>query len=224
MNAPSSVRGRLVAVAERLDRLSLRERGLVFGAAVVVACVVWQSFVMDPLAARAAAAERRIAEASALAAQRETAAVDPRLEALERRRALAARLATLDADLGGAAGGFVPPAEMVDLLRDVLARQHGLTLVSLRNLPVETLGAAPAAAAPTDDAAGATAGAGPYVHPVELVVAGDYASIVAYLQALEQLPRKVQWRRLDLVAGDYPTNRVRIELATLGPGREWLSV
>jgi MSHA biogenesis protein MshJ len=232
MSAVQSARARLTALAERVDRLSLRERGLVFGAAVVVGYVAWQSLVMDPLAARATAAQTRIADASARALQTGAAATDPRLEALERRRAMSDRLAALDRELGGAAGGFVPPDRMIDLLRDVLAQQHGLTLVSLRNLPVESL------AAPVADPGTAPAGApadgavpplpagtpGPFLHPVELVVEGDYAAVVAYLQALERLPLKVQWRRLDLAAGEYPTNRVRIELATLGLGREWIRV
>lgn len=244
MNALEPLLARLRSVAERVDRLSLRERMLVFGASVVVAYVAWQALLMDPLAARAAAAGQRIAEVQARTEQLDatTAAGDPRVQAIERKHALETRLAELDTQLREAAGGYVPPERMADLLRDVLAGQRGLRLVSLRNLPVESLASPVRSAAPgtsgsaappasngepdAHDVSGAAVpvDAGPFVHPVEVVVDGDYASVVAYLHALEALPWRVQWRRLDVAAGGYPQNRVRIELATLGLARTWLSV
>jgi MSHA biogenesis protein MshJ len=248
MSAFDAAALRARALAERIDRLNVRERVLVFGAAVTLVYVAWQTFLMDPLAARAAAAEQRLQEIGQRlqAVDATVAAGDPRAQALARRRALSDRLATLDATLRDAASGYVPPERMTAVLRDVLESQRGLRLVSLRNLPVESLarpardatdaaptppGAAgvPDAAAPATDSASAPAPAaaesqGPFVHPVELVVDGDYAAVVAYLQALERLPWRLQWRRLDLAAGEYPTNRVRIEIGTLSLSREWLSV
>ena len=49
------------------------------------------------------------------------------------------RVAALDAELHGAARGYVAPERMTEMLRALLAGQHGLKLVSLRNLPVESL-------------------------------------------------------------------------------------
>lgn len=248
MRALATVTSRARALAERVDRLNLRERVLVFVAAVALAYVAWQTFLMDPLAARATAAEQRLeAVGQRLRAVDATvAAGDPRAQALARRHALRERLEALDATLRDAASGYVPPERMTEMLRDVLDGQRGLQLVSLRNLPVESLAspvgipgtgtprgeaspAAPAAEAAADaasstNAANGAASQGPYIHPVELVVEGDYAAIVAYLQALERLPWRLQWRRLDLAAGDYPTNRVRLEIGTLSLSREWLSV
>ena len=152
---------------------------------------------------------------------------DPRLAGLGRQRALRERLAALDTQLQGASGGYVPPQKMVELLQQLLASQQELKLVRLRNLPVETL--MPATTAPESAPAPATAppagdAGGPYVHPVEVVVEGNYLAIVAYLRALEKLPWRVQWRRLDLEVGEYPQNRVRIEIGTVSLSREWLIV
>jgi MSHA biogenesis protein MshJ len=218
---------RLRGAGERVDRMSLRERVLVFVVGVALLYVAWQTLLMDPIAARGRAAQHRLEESRARLEKIDAAgaAGDPRVQTLERRRALQDRLSTLDARLREAAGGFVPPDRMADVLRDVLASQRGLRLVSIRNLPVVDLGITSPAAAPataTPDAAPAESG--PFVHPVEIVVEGDFASIVAYLRAVEGLAWQVQWRRLDLAAGDYPKNRVRIELGTLGLTRAWLSV
>lgn len=226
---------RLRGAGERVDRMSLRERVLVFLAGVALLYVAWQTLLMDPIAARGRAAQHRLEETRARLEKIDAAGVagDPRVQALERRRALQDRLATLDTRLREAAGGFVSPDRMADVLRDVLASQRGLRLVSIRNLPVVDLGITSTAAAtatttgtPTATATpdAAPAESGPFVHPVEIVVEGDFASIVAYLRAVEGLAWQVQWRRLDLAAGEYPKNRVRIELGTLGLTRDWLSV
>lgn len=237
---------RLQGAGERVDRMSLRERVLVFVVGVALVYVAWQTLLMDPITARGKASEQRVEAARTRLAQMNTATANgsPRLQALERRRALQQQLASLNEQLRDAAGGFVAPDRMADLLRDVLEKQRGLRLVSLRNLPVENLAAlalpeATAAAAtgptpgavvdsaPASGASNATepdAAAGPFVHPVEVVVEGDFASIVAYLRALEALQWQVQWRRLDLAAGDYPNNRVRIEIGTLGLTRDWMTV
>jgi MSHA biogenesis protein MshJ len=234
---------RLSGAGERIDRMTLRERVLVFAAGVALIYISWQTLLMDPLADRGRAAQHRLDESRARLLQMDATASagNPRQQAAERRRALQQQLVSLDERLRDAAGGFVAPDRMADLLRDVLARQQGLRLVSLRNLPVENLGelaataeaavaagssAAPAAGGPAAASvvADASTPAGPFVHPVELVVEGDFAAIVAYLRALEALPWQVQWRKLDLAAGDYPNNRVRIELGTLGLTRDWLSV
>lgn len=237
MNALAPTLARTRALAERVDRLSLRERVLVFGAAVALAYVAWQSLLMDPLAARASAAEQRLVEVGERlqAVDATLAAGDPRSQALARRRALTDRVEALDATLQEAASGYVPSERMTEMLRDVLESQRGLRLVTLRNLPVQSLASVvPAGAVAPGAEAGSppsSAGStlqveaqGPFVHPVELIVEGDYAAILDCLQALERLPWRLQWRRIDVAAGEYPVNRVRIELGTLSLSREWLSV
>jgi MSHA biogenesis protein MshJ len=65
---------------------------------------------------------------------------------------------------------------------------------------------------------------GPYLHPVELVVEGNYLDIVTYLHALEALPWHFYWRVLELETKTYPRNRVRIELNTVSLEKEWIGV
>jgi MSHA biogenesis protein MshJ len=230
----------LKRLAERIDRLSLRERGLLFGGALVLIFIGWQTLLMDPLSSRAASAEQRLADAertAEAAALAGTAAdSDPAVLAATRERALRARLEELDAELADASTGYVPPERMNELLRELLQRQRGLRLVSLRNLPVVSLsrpeppvataGAADAAR-PGDPAAAespAPGRAGPYLHPVAIVIEGDYASVVGYLRELEGLPWRLHWRQLDLHSTEHPTNRVRIEIGTVGLSRDWMSV
>ena len=218
---------RLKPYLERVDRLSLRERGLLFAGGIVVLYLGWQSLLMDPVAHRVRAAEQRLAEVRRRGQLAEeagaAAAQDPAIAAAARNRALDGRLKSLDAELGAAAEGYVAPEKMADLLRQLLLAEQGLRLLSLRNLPAVSLSRpAPAADAPAGEAP--LVDHGPFLHPVELVVEGDYASVVAYLHALEKLPWRIHWQRLELLAGDSPANRVRIVIGALSLSRDWMAV
>lgn len=233
MSALERLGERLENARARIDRWSLRERLLIFAAAAGVLAVVWQTLLLDPLTRRVNTAATRLADArDQLTRQQQagaTLASSPLLAALAHERAQRERRAQLDARLADATSGYLPPERMTELLREMIAHQQGLTLVSLRALPVEDLGAPAklANAAGAEPAAGGAAAAparGPYIHPVELVVEGDYLSILAYTHALESLPCKLQWRRLNLLTEHYPVNRVLIEIGTVSLSAEWLRV
>jgi len=241
MNAIAPGMTRLTALFERVDHLSLRERALVFGAGMALVYVAWQLLLMDPLVKRVHASEQRLVEARARLDNAElagsAATQDPAFLAAARNAALSGRLATLEAQLGAAARGYVSPTHVVELLRDLVAKQAGLHLVSLRNLPAEslakpatdtatigTVGAAGAAGAAGGPAGGNDADSGPYLHPVELVVEGDYLSVIDYLKTIESLPWRIHWQRLELRSGVYPSNRVRIVIGAFSLSKDWINV
>jgi len=230
MKALESLMSRLGPVAERINHLSLRERAIVFAAGVAVLGMAWQNLLMDPLTRRAHNAQQQLQgvrerlEAADLAVR--TAAQSPEVMAAARNRALEERLAQLNAELSTAAHGYVAPERVANLLGELISRQQGLTLISLRNLPVQSL-SLDAEAARAGSAAGANAAAhdrGPFLHPVEVIVSGDYPSIVRYLQSLEQVPFRLHWERLELQVQHYPANRVRLVIGALSLSREWMSV
>ena len=123
---------------------------------------------------------------------------------------------------------------MVQVIHDVLSHQRGVTLISLQNKPVTSLIKPPrlpttpptrpmreladGAAEPT------TVASGPYVHPVELIVEGQYLDVLQYLRALEALPWRFNWKVLELKTTTYPLNRVRIEMSTLSMDKDWIGV
>ncbi len=221
---------KLKPLIERIDQLSLRERALIFGGGVALIYVAWQTLLMDPVTARARAAEQRLVEVRRRGQVADEAGLaasqDPAVAAANRNRALAGRLHDVDAELASAAQGYVAPEKMTELVRGLLAGQQGLRLVSLRNLPAESLSRPAVPGEETAPAAGAgtPADRGPFLHPVEVVVEGDYLSIVSYLHELEKLPWRIHWQRLELLAGDYPSNRVRIVIGALSLSRDWMAV
>jgi MSHA biogenesis protein MshJ len=224
---------RMVPLMERFNQMSLRERGLIFGGSLVLTFMAWQILLMDPLAARAAVAQQKLAEAQQRAqaadAAGEAVTLNPALTALARDHAMRERQASLEKELFAASSGYVPPNRMADVLRQLLVGRHGLRLIALRNLPAEPLAAesksaATGGAAAEKAAATTAADRGPYVHPVEIELEGDYASVVGYLRSLEKLSLHLRWRELTVTAQKYPINRVRVEIATLSLSRDWMHV
>jgi len=230
--------------ASRFDRMTIRERGLIAIAALAVLVMGWTVAVYDPIRARESALGSELTslhESIAASAQSMNAATlgDPATAAIAKETQLRAELADINAQLASKSAGLIPPERMVQVIQDVLAGQHGVTLISLHNKPVTTLtppakatvanetflntaaSEQAAATAAADQAASAT---GPYVHPVELVIEGQYLDILAYLHALEALEWRFYWKLLELQTTRYPTNRVRIELNTLSMDKDWIGV
>ncbi len=235
----------LGGAASKFDRLSLRERGLLFAAAVAVVVTAWNAMFMDGLTLkeRTLSSEVSALETSLAATSHATANLiesDPTTRALAQLKDRQAALDAINARLVAESAGLIPPSQMVQVIRDVLGRQNALVLVSLKNLPMTSL--APAASVPAQggsssegpaaapDAPAAAsiavppAESGPYLHPVEVVVEGNYLDIVSYLHALEALPWHFYWRVLELETKAYPKNRVRIELSTVSMDKEWIGV
>jgi MSHA biogenesis protein MshJ len=205
----------------RFDAMSLRERALVGAACLIGMVMLWFALVLDPVSAR-----QRLLSAELMTLQQsiqattqtiqETTDTDPTLLAQREETRLKAQLAAINTQLAAKSAGLIPPERMVQVIHDVLSRQHGVTLVSLHNSPVTTL-------VPASSEHAASSG-GPYVHPVEIVVEGTYLDVLAYLHALESLEWRFYWRLLELESTAYPRNRVRIELSTLSLDKDWIGV
>lgn len=213
----------LATAAARFDRMTLRERVLVSVAVLAALFVACDVLLMQPLTQR----ERQLTQQLTQVQERMTAtasvmsdAPDATTLAEHKAQSLQATLTAVDRELASASAGFIAPERMASMLHEVLAQQHGLTLVDLHNEPVRSLVPAPANPASTQP----TAPQAPFAHPVVLVVEGSYLDVLAYLRALEQLPYRLYWNRLELNTVRYPANRVRIELCTLSMDEQWLGV
>lgn len=219
----------------RFDRMTLRERALMAVAALAVVIMGWTVSLWDPIAARHDSLLNELTSlqeqmTNGAQAMTDAALADPANAALATEAQLRKQLAEINARLASKSGGLIPPERMVQLIQDVLARQRGVTLISLHNKPVTTLTPPAAqaeafvATAQSEQAALEAANTGPFVHPVELVVEGRYLDILAYLHALEALEWRFYWKLLELETLRYPTNRVRIELNTLSMDKDWIGV
>jgi MSHA biogenesis protein MshJ len=202
----------LAALGKRFDRLSLRERVLTAAATLTVLIAVFQVLVLQRLELQRKQLTQQLADI--VAAGNDTADGDAGAT-LQRTIALAGQLKQVTARLDSQSAGLIPPQRMTQVIHDVLSRQQGVTLISLRSDPPRELALA--------DGPGA-ASKGPYVHSVVLVMQGQYLDVLAYLQALEGLPWHFYWQSLELDATHYPVTRVTVRLGTVSMSHDWIQL
>ncbi|OCH37004.1 type 4a pilus biogenesis protein PilO [Aliivibrio fischeri] len=104
---------------------------------------------------------------------------------------------------------LVSPSQMASLLEKVLKKSSKLKLLSMTTLPSERL---------LDE----NNNAGYYIHPVKIVLSGEYFDIEEYLSHLEALPVKYYWRNFRYEVKKYPIAEVTIEVYTLGSSRGFI--
>jgi MSHA biogenesis protein MshJ len=228
-------------LAERLDKMTLRERVLIFGAFVVTLVFVlgqeWIAPRWNEQRELVAALAAKRAQNDALAAQHKQTEqsygrnLDDENKA--RLAALNVRLQSLDPALAGVTRALVSPKEMARLLEDVLHRNQSLEVINIESLPpepllppVEKTGSDAAAAQPAAEDAVPTGTnyAGFYKHGLRVEVRGRYADIVNYLNALEGLRWKVFWGQVSLETEDYPVSRLTLVVYTLSLRESWIGI
>ena len=236
----------ITTLAGRFDRLSLRERVLTTAAILAVLIALFNSLVLQRLEMhRKQLALQLSGIVDAIDGNGTPGDGSDTGATLQRTTALAASLSQATARLDSQSAGLIPPQRMTQVIHDVLSRQHGVTLISLRSLPpyavadgapAEDTAQHPGADASADPTAGAAAdrGAnpaavnssseGPYFHSVQLVLQGRYLDVLTYLQALEGLSWHFYWQSLVLDATHYPTTRVTVTLGTVSMSREWIDL
>ena len=234
------IKQRVLDVAARMDALSLRERGMVFGATIAVLAFAGNTFVLAPQDAKQAALRTQIEQQQAasaaidaeITARVEGSRIDPDAQSRTRLNTMQQEMGQLGSELLALEHGLVPPERMGPLVEGILRANGRLKLVSMRTLPAEPLtapGAVPAApAAPAAPATPGPAAGGDvpllYRHGVEVTVRGNYLDMVDYMSTLDAMPTRMFWGRAQLDVETYPTARLTLTLHTLSLDRQWMKL
>ncbi len=218
MTIQSQITTKLTSLQASVDKLSLRERLLVFSTVLMLFASVWYLSLMEPLTQRAANSRTEI---QSLQARIETAnrSLDDQVlqisgsgtEYQDRFARVQRRIDAINESLGDYASELIDPAEMARVMEGVLKEQSKLRLIRIRNLSPEALSA-------EADSRSATF----YKHGLEIEFEGSYQACLDYLQEIENLPWRFYWQVLELEVLEYPRNRVRLEVGTLSLNEEWI--
>ncbi|HEY8606819.1 MAG TPA: MSHA biogenesis protein MshJ [Noviherbaspirillum sp.] len=223
----------------KVDALSLRERVIIFVLAALVLLVLVNAFLLDPQYRAQKQLSDRIRDQ-----QTQTAALQAaiRQQALDRDsdpvQANTARLRQLQGDLdqvrsalGNLQQGLIAPDRMAALLEDILKRNRGVQLVSLKTLPASAIvsigeDAAKADAKADDKTASRPpqAAGGIYKHGVQLVIRGPYLEIMNTLAQLETMPWQLFWSQASLGTEHYPDSTLTLTLYTLSLDAKWMKL
>lgn len=217
MNLPA----RAQALVERINGLSLRERGLLFLAILAGLFLIWDLAVMQPIDDRRESTQDqreqvrdRVTQLShsiqELAAERGR---DPDAELEARREELEQDIGQLERQIRELHGGVASPRRAVNVLAQLVADRPGLDVVELENLPPEPLLGAGLA----DGGSG-----GIFIHRVRLVVETDFDGVLEYMGLIEDLPEGVYWESVRLQVPAWPTNRVEMVLYSVALDEGWV--
>jgi MSHA biogenesis protein MshJ len=214
-------------LSTRIDSLTLRERTILFvGAAGVLIFLVFFLFLNPTYA-------KQQALLTTMAQQRDTVAgveaeiaqtmlahtLDP--DAAERARLLRIKSEAqqLSSALMTMQQGMVPPERMTGLLEKILRAHRSLRLRSLRTLADE---------APAAPALKAGEAAPPpellHRHGVELVLAGSYPDMVAYMAALEAMQGQIFWGSATMKVETHPHATLTLVVHTISLDKKWLKL
>lgn len=223
-------------LSARYAALAPRERALLPGAVCFAILMLGHLLVIEPATKERRLLQQRLAqEANDLTvAQAQITVLQAKLknpDAVVRTQLEALRLQARAADdqFKKLQGSLVPAQDMSDWLSGLLQAQRGLQLVGLRTLPVTSVteladgkkAAAPIPAAAASAPAAETPDGWLYRHGVEITVRGSYPELVAYLQTLERMPRRVYWGELKLDAQQSPAVVMTLVVYTLSVEKTW---
>lgn len=222
----------LLALANRIDTLSLRERAMVFVAAAAAILFVVYSLMLGPLFAKENTLRAQIAQVrnnisgidGEISAKLQGFSIDPDAPNRARLAAVKADIDTLGGKLRALEQGLVAPEKIAPLLETILAANGRLTLVSMKTLPAAAVAEASLNATPSATPAGSAPAALLYRHAVQVTVRGNYLDMINYMHALETLPTQLLWSSAALEVEDYPNSRLTLTLHTLSLDRKWMKL
>lgn len=224
----------------RIDTLSMRERGMVFAGLIAAIYFSFDLFLYQPLATMEKQLENAIILDNAELATLNTTlqqllAGDPAILQERHRQEvqqLRQELQQLDQELRSATANLVTPQQMADLLQVVLGQTSGLRL-----LRVTSLGSTPVI---FDDEIPVTGSEGnnqpdgeeatdmgisrAYRHGLRVEFQGTYFTTLDYLKTLEGLESNFFWDTIDYQVNEYPEATAVLTLYTMGLDQKWIGI
>lgn len=134
----------------------------------------------------------------------------------DRYQQLTKQAESLDKQISLLTQALVPPQEMLSLLGNLVKAEKKARLISLNNLPLQTVTLSNNA---EDKAAGEI-----YRHGLELRIYGSYGDAVSYLSRIEALPWKVFIEDLSYSTEQYPNGILILKVYTLSTSQEIIGV
>lgn len=228
-------------VCAAIDGMALRERAMIFVAAVFVIISLMNVVLLDPLlvkqkmlSAQVVQQQEKMKELQAqmqnlLQARRD----DEHSPLRERLAQLKQQLQEQDGYLQSRRDHLVQPDKMADLLKQVLNKNGGLQLVELKTLPVSLLIEKLQASDITVQPATANFPEGSkqpgsqkqiFKHGVRITVRGGYLDLMRYITELEKMPAQMFWGEASLNVEKYPDALFTLTVYTLSLDKTWLAV
>lgn len=227
-------------IAEKINRLSVRERALIFIGLIAVLYTLFDSFLISPLESEK---KKVVAEINKKNTERmllitkvqeslQQNKEDPDAENVAKLKVLRSRLIDVQAELESSTDNLVTPNDMPKILETVLHKTGGLTLNNLKSLGVTPLVEKQETESNTentdviDNETRLTADNfdNAYKHGLRIEFSGDYLTTLNYLKELEALKWGFFWDGFELNVSEYPDASASIEIFTISLKENWIGV
>lgn len=221
-------------LCEQYMQLQLRERRLIFFAALVMLLWVGTISVAEPLwrSLQTSQQQQKMTLGQMAQLQQQVDAVmqvlnsDPNEQVRSQINERQQQREQLNRQIKQLTGRYVSPEQMLPLLQDVLKSSPGVKLSQMRSLKPEVLHIGtptPEAVTPAHTAPAVTV---PqlYLHKTEIIFSGQYAQLQQLLQQLERLPWQLHWHQLEYKVTEHPEAELRLELETISEQAEYLRI
>ena len=205
------------SLAEKVETLTLRERGLILFAVLALFWFPAYNLWLAPTYANISAMKSRLEGADGLRQELEAqlamvqtvAQRDPDLVLRGQLAHLRQRLVQVDEKMSLETIDLIAPERMPMVLQNLLAHAPGVTLSQVRSVDSRPL-------------LGENQKINLFQHGIHIELKGSYFALVDYLQKVEALPERFYWRRLDYQVGSYPVATVTLELYTLSTSKDFI--
>lgn len=207
-------------LAQKFDALSQRERGLIAIALLALIAMLaympieslWKQQYSTAQQLKVIEQENQVS-VQQIDLYQQRLALDPNQDYRQRLTLLQQQNQQLDTQLNEQMVDMVPADYMPELLGNLLGQVQGITLQKFTSIaPVPLL------------AVGEEKKLNLYSHGIRMSLEGDYFSVLRFVEAVEAMPDKLYWKRLDYKVADYPKGKVDIELYTLSINKDFISV
>jgi MSHA biogenesis protein MshJ len=207
-------------VGQQFEVLSRRERVLIGIALLALVSIIgfmpleslWKKQMSISQQLKALEQENQISvQQIELYQQRLT--MDPNQDYQQRLVLLQQQNQEIDMQLNEQMVDMVPADYMPELLGNLLGQVQGIKLIKFTSIaPVPLL------------AVGDEKKLNLYSHGIRMSLEGDYFSVMRFVEAVEAMPDKLYWKRLDYKVAEYPKGIIDIEVYTLSLNKDFISV
>ncbi|MCU7994154.1 MSHA biogenesis protein MshJ [Shewanella glacialipiscicola] len=211
---------KLTHLGQQFDALSRRERVLIATAVLAVLGMlsylplesIWKTHISISQQLKILEQENSIS-AQQIDLYQQRLALDPNLDYQQRLAIVEQQNQDLDSQLDEQMVAMVPADYMPELLSNLLGQVQGIKLIKFMSIaPIPLL------------AVGEDKKLNLYSHGIRLSLEGDYFSVLRFVEAVEAMPDKLYWKRLDYNVAVYPLATIEIELYTLSINKDFISV
>ena len=222
-------------IFDRIDVMSFRERLVIMIAILALVFMAWDGILLkDQLKVRSDFQEKISLLDVDLQTHKSAKIVleakvkqDPSVIERQKLERYQIEIDRIDAILKEKTFEFISPQQMVEVLRNLVAAENGLRLVSLESTEPRVPmieGASEEGEGKTEPVVEEIITPTVYLHGLEMNFKGDYMSVLNYIRRLESLKWRFAWDSFEISLDKYPMTDAYIRLETLSLTEGWIGV